>query len=98
MICITNYPWVLYTLYFFFVTKIQSQSQVSDGVIAPGYTPEALELLKKKKNGSYCVLQVRISCFVVLSRLLLKTLSVIFVKVTCITVCVLYCIHFEIFA
>lgn len=32
--------------------------EVSDGVIAPGYTPDALELLKKKKNGSYCVLQV----------------------------------------
>jgi len=32
--------------------------EVSDGVIAPGYTPDALELLKKKKNGSYCVLQI----------------------------------------
>jgi len=31
---------------------------VSDGVIAPGYSPEALEILKKKKNGGYCVLQV----------------------------------------
>lgn len=32
--------------------------EVSDGIIAPGYTPEALELLKKKKNGGYCILQV----------------------------------------
>ncbi|CAG9865112.1 unnamed protein product [Phyllotreta striolata] len=32
--------------------------EVSDGVIAPGYTPEALELLKKKKNGNYCILQI----------------------------------------
>jgi len=32
--------------------------EVSDGVIAPGYSPEALELLKKKKNGGYCVLQI----------------------------------------
>lgn len=32
--------------------------EVSDGIIAPGYTPEALELLKKKKNGNYCILQV----------------------------------------
>ncbi|XP_015520302.2 bifunctional purine biosynthesis protein ATIC [Neodiprion lecontei] len=32
--------------------------EVSDGIIAPGYTPEALELLKKKKNGGYCVLQI----------------------------------------
>ena len=32
--------------------------QVSDGVIAPGYTDEALEILKKKKGGKYCVLKV----------------------------------------
>ncbi|KAH9072268.1 AICARFT/IMPCHase bienzyme [Lactarius deliciosus] len=33
--------------------------EVSDGVIAPGYSPEALEILGKKKGGKYCVLQVR---------------------------------------
>ncbi|XP_046393476.1 bifunctional purine biosynthesis protein ATIC [Ischnura elegans] len=32
--------------------------EVSDGIIAPGYTPEALEILKKKKGGAYCVLQM----------------------------------------
>ncbi|XP_053687900.1 LOW QUALITY PROTEIN: bifunctional purine biosynthesis protein ATIC-like [Sabethes cyaneus] len=32
--------------------------EVSDGIIAPGYTEEALDLLKKKKNGAYCVLQI----------------------------------------
>ena len=32
--------------------------EVSDGVIAPGYSPEALELLRKKKGGGYCVLQI----------------------------------------
>ncbi|EMG48667.1 ADE17 Bifunctional purine biosynthesis protein ADE17 [Candida maltosa Xu316] len=32
--------------------------EVSDGVIAPGYSEEALELLKKKKNGKYCILQI----------------------------------------
>lgn len=32
--------------------------EVSDGVIAPGYEPEALEILRKKKNGKYCVLQM----------------------------------------
>ena len=32
--------------------------QVSDGIIAPGYEPEALGILKKKKGGAYCVLQV----------------------------------------
>lgn len=33
-------------------------SQVSDGIIAPGYDEEALKILAKKKNGNYCVLQV----------------------------------------
>ena len=32
--------------------------EVSDGVVAPGYEPAALEILKKKKNGGYCVLEV----------------------------------------
>lgn len=32
--------------------------EVSDGVIAPGYRPEALDLLKQKKGGAYPVLQM----------------------------------------
>ena len=32
--------------------------EVSDGVIAPGYTDEALELLKSKRNGSYNVIKI----------------------------------------
>ena len=32
--------------------------EVSDGIIAPGYTDEALEILKAKKNGNYCVIQI----------------------------------------
>ncbi len=32
--------------------------EVSDGVIAPGYEPEALEILKSKKNGNYCVIRI----------------------------------------
>ena len=32
--------------------------EVSDGIIAPGYTNEALDVLKKKKAGKYCVLEV----------------------------------------
>ena len=32
--------------------------EVSDGVIAPGYTEEALNLLKQKKNGNYNVIQI----------------------------------------
>jgi phosphoribosylaminoimidazolecarboxamide formyltransferase/IMP cyclohydrolase len=32
--------------------------EVSDGIIAPGYTDEALAILKSKRKGSYCVLQI----------------------------------------
>ena len=32
--------------------------EVSDGVIAPGYEPEALKILKEKKNGNYNVIQI----------------------------------------
>jgi phosphoribosylaminoimidazolecarboxamide formyltransferase/IMP cyclohydrolase len=32
--------------------------EVSDGVIAPAYEPEALEILKKKKQGKYAVIQI----------------------------------------
>lgn len=32
--------------------------EVSDGVIAPGYEPEALEILKEKKKGGYNVIQI----------------------------------------
>ena len=34
------------------------QREVSDGVIAPGYTDEALEILKAKKKGNYCVIEI----------------------------------------
>ncbi|MBQ1489591.1 MAG: phosphoribosylaminoimidazolecarboxamide formyltransferase [Eubacterium sp.] len=32
--------------------------EVSDGIIAPGYTPEALEILKGKKKGNYNIVQI----------------------------------------
>ncbi|KAK9455062.1 cytidine deaminase-like protein [Dipodascopsis uninucleata] len=32
--------------------------EVSDGIIAPGYEPEALDILKKKKAGKYTILQI----------------------------------------
>ncbi|GMM50596.1 bifunctional phosphoribosylaminoimidazolecarboxamide formyltransferase/IMP cyclohydrolase [Starmerella bacillaris] len=32
--------------------------EVSDGIIAPGYSAEALEILGKKKGGKYCILQI----------------------------------------
>lgn len=34
------------------------KSAVSDGVIAPSYSKEALEVLKKKKRGKYCIIQI----------------------------------------
>lgn len=33
--------------------------EVSDGIIAPGYHNDALDILRKKKSGNYCLLQVR---------------------------------------
>ena len=32
--------------------------EISDGIIAPEYTPEAIEILKKKKNGNFVILQM----------------------------------------
>ena len=40
------------------VTARIIKMEVSDGVIAPGYTPEALEILSKKKNGNYNVIEI----------------------------------------
>ena len=39
-------------------TAMLIKPEVSDGVIAPGYTDEALEILKAKKKGNYCVIQI----------------------------------------
>ena len=39
-------------------TALVIKREVSDGVIAPGYTDEAFEILKAKKNGNYNVIQI----------------------------------------
>ena len=39
-------------------TALLIKKEVSDGVIAPGYTEEALEILKTKKKGGYNVVQI----------------------------------------
>ena len=39
-------------------TAILIKREVSDGVIAPGYSDEALEILESKKNGKYNVIQI----------------------------------------
>ena len=39
-------------------TALLIKREVSDGVIAPGYTEEALEILHQKKKGNYNVIQI----------------------------------------
>ena len=40
------------------VTARLLKREVSDGIIAPGYTPEALEILKSKRKGSYNIVKI----------------------------------------
>ncbi len=40
------------------VTANYIKREVSDGVIAPAYTPEALEILKTKRKGNYAVVKI----------------------------------------
>lgn len=39
-------------------TALIIKREVSDGVIAPAFTDEALAILREKRNGTYCVLQI----------------------------------------
>ncbi len=39
-------------------TALLIKREVSDGVIAPGFEPEALEILKAKKKGNYAVIEI----------------------------------------
>ncbi|MDD3212541.1 MAG: phosphoribosylaminoimidazolecarboxamide formyltransferase [Eubacteriales bacterium] len=39
-------------------TALLIKPEVSDGVIAPGYEPEALEILKSKRRGTYNIVQI----------------------------------------
>ena len=39
-------------------TALLIKKEVSDGIIAPSYSDEALEVLKAKKNGNYCILKI----------------------------------------
>lgn len=40
------------------VTALLIKREVSDGVIAPGYTPKALEILKTKRKGNYNIVEI----------------------------------------
>ena len=50
--------------------------EVSDGVIAPGYEPEALEILKEKKKGNYNVIQIDPDyvCLLYTSKIFIRSL------------------------
>ena len=39
-------------------TAIMLKREISDGIIAPGYEPEALEILKTKKKGNYNIIKI----------------------------------------
>ncbi len=39
-------------------TALLIKREVSDGIIAPGYDPEALEILKSKRNGNYNIVKI----------------------------------------
>ena len=39
-------------------TALLIKKEVSDGIIAPSYSEKALEILKAKKNGNYCILKI----------------------------------------
>ena len=40
------------------ITATMLAREVSDGIIAPDYTPEALEILKTKRKGTYNVIKI----------------------------------------
>ena len=40
------------------ITASFIKREVSDGIIAPGYTPEALEILKSKRKGNYAIVKI----------------------------------------
>ncbi|KAL7498064.1 hypothetical protein ACHAWT_006155 [Skeletonema menzelii] len=40
-------------------TALILKKEVSDGIVAPGYSPEALEILKSKKGGKFIVLEAK---------------------------------------
>ena len=44
-------------------TALLIKKEVSDGVIAPSYSDEALEILKAKKNGNYCILKMHFALY-----------------------------------
>lgn len=39
-------------------TAMLIKREVSDGIIAPGYEPEALDILSAKKKGNYCIIKI----------------------------------------
>lgn len=50
--------WVAFSDTCDLTTALLLKSEVSDGIIAPDYTPEALEILKAKKRGTYAIVKI----------------------------------------
>ena len=42
------------------------KKEVSDGIIAPEYTPEALEILQNKKGGKYIILKAELITLIII--------------------------------
>lgn len=50
--------WVAFSDEVDLVTALMVKREVSDGIIAPSYSPEALEVLKAKRNGTYNIVKI----------------------------------------
>ena len=50
--------WVAFSDVCDVTTALMVKREVSDGIIAPGYEPEALEILKSKRNGNYNIVKI----------------------------------------
>ena len=50
--------WVAFSDEVDLTTALMVKREVSDGIIAPSYSPEALEVLKAKRNGTYNVVKI----------------------------------------
>ena len=47
-----------YQMYVMLLQQSLSSREVSDGIVAPGYEPEAFEILKAKKKGNYNIIKI----------------------------------------
>ena len=67
------------------------RTEVSDGIIAPGYTDGALAILTKKKKGSFIVLQGDVAAIASSSRVEYREGECVYLNVACYSVA-LFCL------